>query len=312
MQQTRLFPKPPYDFSLSGAIFSGGEPDIRTFRDGVFRQVLDTGNAPVLAEVRASGTTEDPELLLSFRSDRRIRSNDKRRAGEMIASILSITDDLSPFYRAVADDPVLADLTSRLRGVRAPVTPTVFEALADSIIEQQISLKAAHSIENRLIRTVGKQLAIDGNVFYSYPDPAVLAGTPDSTFRACGLTTRKGEYIRDTSRLILEGGLDVENFRNYQDTETIIEELVKIRGIGRWTAELTVLRGLHRPDAFPADDVGVRRFIAQFYCSGRKISAAEARAFAERWGAWKGFAAYYLEVADLLGIRPSVQLPLPL
>jgi DNA-3-methyladenine glycosylase II len=86
----------------------------------------------------------------------------------------------------------------------------------------------------------------------------------------------------------------------------IREELVKIRGIGRWTAELTILRGLHRPDAFPADDVGVRRFIAQFYRSGSKISAADARTFAERWGAWKGFAAYYLEVADLLGIRPAV------
>ena len=61
------------------------------------------------------------------------------------------------------------------------------------------------------------------------------------------------------------------------------------------------------PDAFPADDVGVRRFISQFYLSGRKITAAEARVFAGRWGSWKGFAAYYLEVANLLGIRPTVQ-----
>ena len=63
----------------------------------------------------------------------------------------------------------------------------------------------------------------------------------------------------------------------------------------------------YRPDAFPADDAGVPRFISQFYLSGRKISAAEARTFAGRWGAWKGFAAYYLEVADMLGIRPAVQ-----
>jgi DNA-3-methyladenine glycosylase II len=120
------------------------------------------------------------------------------------------------------------------------------------------------------------------------------------------MTIRKGEYLRDVSRLILAGDLDVEGFRQVPDTETVIEELIKIRGIGRWTAELTILRGLHRPDAFPADDVGVRRFISQFYLGGTKISATEARTFAERWGAWKGFAAYYLEVADLLGIRPAV------
>ena len=175
----------------------------------------------------------------------------------MVASLLSINDDMDPFYQAVAGDPILADLTVRLRGVRAPVTLTVFEALADSIIEQQISLKAAHSIENRLIRAVGKQLVLDGTVYYCYPDPEILATTADSTFRACGLTVRKGEYIRDVSRLILAGDLDVEGFRQFPDTESVIEELVKIRGIGRWTAELTILRGLHRPDAFPADDVGV-------------------------------------------------------
>ncbi len=300
-----LLPRPPYDFSLSAAIFSAGEPDIRSFRDGVFRQVLDTGQGLVLAEVRSSGTTDDPALALTLRSDRPVTRSAARRAMELLATILSVSDDLIPFYRAVAGDPVLAGLTARLRGVRAPATPTVFEALADSVIEQQISLKAARSIENRLIRAVGKPLALEGNMYYSYPGPAILAAIPDSTFRACGLTTRKGEYLRDVSGLILAGDLDMEGFRQETDTEAIIGELVKIRGIGRWTAELTILRGLHRPDAFPADDVGVRRFISRYYLEGRKISASEARDFAGRWGAYRGFAAYYLEVADLLGIGPA-------
>jgi DNA-3-methyladenine glycosylase II len=306
MQQTTLVPRPPFDFSLSAAIFSSGEPDIRTFRDGVFLQVLDTGTALVLAEVRSSGTTEDPKLALTLRSDRPVGKGMARRAGALVAAILSTADDMTPFYRAVAGDPVLADLCVRLRGVRAPVTPTVFEALVDSIIEQQISLKAARSIETRLVHATGKQLDLDGIVWYCYPDPEVLAGTADSTFRTCGLSARKGEYIRDISRLILKGELDMEGFRKYPDTEGIIGELVKVRGIGTWTAELTILRGLHRPDAFPADDVGVRRIISQFYLSGRKLSPGEARTFAERWGTWKGFAAYYLEVADLLGVRPTM------
>lgn len=301
-----LIPKPPYEFSLSAAIFTGGEPDIRTFADGTFRQVLDTGSGPVVAEVRSSGTTEDPALSLTLRTDHEVSGIAAEDIRERIASMLSIDDDLVPFYRAVHADPILADLSVRLRGLRVPVTPTVFEALTDSIIEQQISLKAARSIENRLIRAVGKELALDGTWYHCYPDPEILARTTDSTFRACGLTVRKGEYIRDSSRLILAGDLDVEGFRNYPDTAMVQAELEKIRGIGRWTAELTLLRGLHRPDAFPADDVGVRRFISQFYFGGVKISPGDARAFAERWGEWKGFAAYYLEVADLLGIRPAV------
>ena len=156
MKQTTLLPFPPFDFSLSAAIFSTGDPDIRVFRDGIFRQVLDTGTTLMLAEVSSSGTPEDPELALTLRSDRTIRKGDQRYAEDVVASIFSISEDPGPFYRAVASDPILADLTVRLRGVRAPVTPTVFEALADSIIEQQISLKAARCIENRLIRSVGK------------------------------------------------------------------------------------------------------------------------------------------------------------
>lgn len=302
MQQITLRPRPPFDFALTAAIFSTGDPHIRSFRDGVFCQVLDTGSGLALADVRSTGTPDTPELSLSLSSDHGEGGTNPKRAAEQVAFVFSIDDDLVPFYRAVAGDPVMSVLTARLRGVRAPVTPTVFEALTDSIIEQQISLAAARSIENRLIRATGKRLPLDGAAYYCYPEPSALAETSDTTFRSCGLTIRKGEYIRDISRQIAAGELDIEGLRDCPDTEQIIGELVKIRGIGRWTAELTTLRGLHRPDAFPADDVGIRRFIAEFYLSGRKITAAEARTFSERWGAWRGFAAYYLEVADHLGI----------
>jgi DNA-3-methyladenine glycosylase II len=106
----------------------------------------------------------------------------------------------------------------------------VFEALTDSIIEQQISLKVAHTIENRLIRMVGRQLEFDGTVYYAYRDPEILAGTTDNTFRSCDLTKRKGEYIRDISRRILSGDLDMEGFREFTDTEAVISELRKNPG----------------------------------------------------------------------------------
>ena len=302
-------PVAPFDLSLCGAIFASGDPEIRTFREGVFRQVLRLGTVPVLVEVMSSGTVEDPALSLMIRSDRPVTTRAMKQIQAQVAGMLSAADDLAPFYQAVRTDPVMADLTRSLRGLKAPITPTVFEALTDSIIEQQISLSAARSIENRLIRMLGQQLVIDGTIYYAYPDPEILAGTPDLAFRSCGLSTRKGEYIRDIARQITRGDLDVEGFRKIPDSEKIIADLVKIRGIGRWTAELTILRGLHRPEAFPADDVGVRRSISRFYLGGEKISSAEARTFAERWGSWKGFAAYYLEVAGIMGIPPSASLP---
>jgi DNA-3-methyladenine glycosylase II len=309
MTDIRLLPRPPFDFSLSAAIFSSGDPQIRLFQNGVFRQVLATADGPVLAMVRSTGSTEKPALLLTVSSDHPVSRKQVQESREKISSMFSIADNLTSFYAAVAADPILSDIILQLRGVKAPTTATVFEALTDSIVEQQISLKAARSIENRLIRQAGQQILHEGTVYYCYPTPAALAEIPDSMYRSCGLTIRKGEYIRDISRQIVEGELDVEAFRGYPDTESVISEMVKLRGIGRWTAELTILRGLHRPDAFPADDIAVRRFISRFYHGGMKVSSADARMFAERWGGYKGFAAYYLEVADLLGIQPRSRVP---
>jgi DNA-3-methyladenine glycosylase II len=305
MRSVRLLPRPPFDFSLSAAIFSRGDPRFRQFSGGIFRHAMAIGGLPLLLEVRSTGTTGAPELTVATRSDRPIPAGIRNEAEAIVSRIFSTGDDLAPFYHAMAPDPVMTDLTRQMYGLRAPSTPTVFEALVDSVIEQQISLKAAQSVEYRLIAALGPSLSVDGSLFYCYPGAEVLAGTTDATFRSCGLTLRKGEYLRGIAQQVLAGKLDPESFRAYPETESIIAELVKCRGIGRWTAELTILRGLHRPDAFPADDVGVRRFISRYYLGGEKIAATDARTFAERWGPWKGFAAYYLEVADLLGITPG-------
>jgi DNA-3-methyladenine glycosylase II len=174
MTAVRIFPKPPFDFSLSAAIFGTGDSDIRFFRDGVFSLALAITGGPVLAEVRSVGSPEKPGLILTISSGRPVSRAHTKETQAPISRILSITDDLAPFYTAVAADPLLADIALQLRGVKAPTTPTVFEALTDSIIEQQISLKAARSIENRLIRLTGQPIEHDGKTWYCYPEPTAL------------------------------------------------------------------------------------------------------------------------------------------
>jgi DNA-3-methyladenine glycosylase II len=90
--------------------------------------------------------------------------------------------------------------------------------------------------------------------------------------------------------------------KNQQDPQAIIAELDEIKGIGVWTAELTMLRGMQRLDALPADDFGIRRVISTYYRGGVPIKAAEAREIAEAWGKWKGLAAFYLIIAEVKGI----------
>jgi DNA-3-methyladenine glycosylase II len=303
MSQIHLAPVPPYDFDLSARIFSRGDPAIRIYDNGVYRHALDIQGSPTLIEVRSIGTPDNPRLEVTATPGRGLLAEDSVIQG-IVASMFNIYDDLAPFYHAVREDPVMADLTRRFHGLKSPTTPTLFEALVDSIIEQQISLNVARSLQVRLIKKTGKRLKTGTTEYFCYPSPEALAGVPVTLFRECGMTVRKGEYIRELSASIVSGDLDLDTFRGYEDTGRIIRELMEIRGIGKWTAELTIIRGIHRLDAFPADDVGLQRILSRFYRDGKKVTSEEARLIAAGWGAWQGLAAFYLDLAEYLGLVP--------
>jgi DNA-3-methyladenine glycosylase II len=197
----------------------------------------------------------------------------------------------------------MAQFTSKLWGLKTPTTPSVFEALVDSIIEQQISLTVANSLRNKLIKKFGYTLHLEGGLYYAYPTPQQLASVSIAELRECGLSMRKGEYIKGVSALIAEKKLNLEKLKNYENSENIVTELDKIRGVGVWTAEFTMLRGMQRLEALPADDLGLRRIFSRYYCQGKAISSSEVRHIAKNWSKWKGLAAYYLVVADMKNIE---------
>ena len=97
--------------------------------------------------------------------------------------------------------------------------------------------------------------------------------------------------------------MDLEKFSNYKRSYQIMKELNEIQGIGGWTAELTMLRGLERLEALSADYLGLRRIISRYYRYGKVLQSADAREIAKKWGCWKGLVAYYLAVADIKDIR---------
>jgi DNA-3-methyladenine glycosylase II len=102
--------------------------------------------------------------------------------------------------------------------------------------------------------------------------------------------------VQGVAKLVAEG-LYLEGFRSWSE-EKIIEELSQIRGVGLWTAEMTMIRGMQKYDAFPGDDIGLRRIIAHYYYGGEKISGDEARQTASAWSGWRGLASFYLVMAN--------------
>jgi DNA-3-methyladenine glycosylase II len=293
---------PPFDFDLSAQIFSNGDKEIRRYENGRFWQIIRIDSKLVLTMIESSGSVDNPKLSVTLRSNEEVSSREKARVEGIVRWLFDLDYDLKPFYEHVKSDEVLARLTRELRGLRGPATATVFEALFDSIIEQQISLNVAHGLERNVIKRFGEMLRLDSEVYYAYPTPENLACATVEELQKCGLSRRKAEYIQNVSKLITEEKLDLEELKHCEDTDAVINALDGIRGIGVWTAELTMVRGM-RKNALPADDLGLRRVIAHYYCRDKRISSDEARAIAQKWGNWKGLAVFYLIVAEIMKIK---------
>jgi len=295
----------PFNFDLSAQIFSNGDPQIRRYEQGKFWQVIRVDGKLALVCVKPEGNAQNPKLAVELRTDCSLTEENKKRARKIVTCLFNLDFDLTEFYADAKNDKTMAYLTRKLRGLKSPTTQLAFEALIDSIVEQQISLKVANAFERRIIKKWGDALSLDDEVYYAYPTPKSLASASQQELRAVGLSERKAEYVRNAASLISEGKLSFESLEQWENADEIIAELDKIKGVGVWTAELTMLRGMRRLEALPADDLGLRRTISHYYCGGRQITSTEARRIAENWGKWKGLAAYYLIVAEIIGLEPD-------
>ena len=298
----KITPKSPFNFELSVKIFSNGDPQIQRYEKGFYWQLIWLNNKLVLITVRSLGSVDKPELSVSIKPDYELNKKDNVLARKILTSIFNLDFDLKYFYEDMHEDSIMSKLTLKLRGLNNPTTPTFFEAIVSSMIEQQISLKAARSIETKMIKEFGNILQLDGETYYSFPTPETLSNLEKEDLREYGLSFRKAEYVIDLSKCIEENKLDLNELKT-KSTSEIISELLKIRGIGVWTAELAVIRGLHRVVALPADDIGLRRVVSHYYNNDEPISADELRRIAKGWGRWSGLAAFYLVVADIMSIK---------
>ena len=156
-----------------------------------------------------------------------------------------------------------------------------FQTLARSIVGQQISVGAAQAVWNRLQAACGPM------------EPASVLQRPPETLRQAGLSQRKVEYLRDLAGRFDQGLVHPRQW-HAMDDEAIIDELVAIRGIGRWTAEMFLMFHLLRPDVLPLDDLGLRRGISQCYFSGEAVSRSELREVACAWQPWRSVGTWYI------------------
>jgi DNA-3-methyladenine glycosylase II len=182
-------------------------------------------------------------------------------------------------------DRVMKRLIPKFGDARLQSRGDAFTTLARSIVGQQISVKAAQSVWERFVALVAPR---------NQPlRPDRVLDLSPAQLREAGLSARKSEYLHDLSRHFGDGSVHVAQWQQMDD-EAIIEELVAIRGIGRWTAEMFLIFHLMRPNVLPLDDLGLLRGISINYFSGEPVSRAEAREVAEAWAPFRSVATWYI------------------
>ncbi|MEY2653465.1 MAG: hypothetical protein RLZZ524_492 [Pseudomonadota bacterium] len=182
-------------------------------------------------------------------------------------------------------DRVLKKLIPKFGEARLQSRGDAFTTLARSIVGQQISVKAAQSVWLRFIALFDNQLQ---NLV-----PGSVLSLEIEAMRGAGLSARKVEYLRDLAKHFADAAVHEAAWSDMDD-EAIIDELVAIRGIGRWTAEMFLIFHLMRPNVMPLDDVGLIKGISLNYFSGEPVSRAEAREVGEAWTPYRSVATWYL------------------
>lgn len=286
-------PLRPYSLALTAERLGRFSDGIDHFDGKVFRRLIFAGGSPLLVSVSQEGSAAGARLRVALSGKGASRADADALGLALARRMLGTEQEVKPFYRALRDDPVLGPPIRDFRGLRVAGAASLFESLLTAILAQQVNLKFAYSIRSELAERYGRCTRIDGQRYLGFPTPQRLSKLSEDELRKLRLSGAKARAIRGLAEAFRSGALREAELALAADEE-VIEKLVALRGIGRWTAEIGLLRGLLRPDVFPAADLAVVKVLAQ-QLLGRESPAKEAemREYSQRWRPWRSLALVY-------------------
>lgn len=226
-----------------------------------YRRVLATADGLALVEVTNHRTIDDPDVrCMVLRGE--LSAATRATLGQTVRKMLGLDLDPETLGGLAETQPRLRPTALALRGMRPPRFAELFEAFANVVPFQQVSLDAGVAIVGRLVERFGESLEHDGRRFHAFPTAQVVAEARVATLRECGLSLRKAETLRQIASAVEAGEITDEKLSRMSSQEAM-RSLAELKGIGPWSASLVLLRGLGRLDVFPPGDVGAARGLSR-------------------------------------------------
>jgi DNA-3-methyladenine glycosylase II len=211
----------------------------------------------------------------------------------LVQKMLGFDLGLQPFYALMDADDVIGALVHQFAGVKPPRFPVLFEALVNSIACQQVTLDVGILMLNRLAEKFGPAFNDDGTPLCAFPRPEDLANAAEEEIKELGFSYQKARAIKELAIAFANNKINLAELEKMANQEAV-EYLSTLRGIGRWSAEYALLRGLGRIDIFPGDDIGAHNNLQRLFHLEQKPGYEEIKKLTSRWHPYEGLVYFHL------------------
>ena len=288
-----LTPAAPFDFEQSLDFLGMFTPTRgeQTLAPRTLTKAVMIGGQPVVFRVAGAGSADAPRLEYTLFAAAPITPETQAAAADRIAFYLSLDDDLRPLYAPGEADPAFAPVLRRLYGYHQVKFLTPFENAAWAILSQRNPMPVAQKQKLALAARFGGTLTVDGTAYTAFPAAAQLADLPPATLREVVNNDRRTEYLAAAARAFSTVDESWLRAAPYAEVEAWLRG---IKGIGAWSAEFILLRGLGRLDRVPITEERLIAAVSHRYGNGQALPAAEVARLAAGYGPWQGYWAHYL------------------
>jgi DNA-3-methyladenine glycosylase II len=204
-----------------------------------------------------------------------------------------LDSDLKSFYKMARQDDLLRDLVKKYRGYRIMSHPDLFESLVWAVLGQQINLAFAYTLKQRFVESFGQRMEHEGQTYHLFPEPSRIVSLIEADLLPLQFSRQKAAYTINIARAFVDGEISKEKLRGLSLAEAK-EALMKIKGIGNWTANYALMRTYRYPDAFPLEDAGLHNALKRLLGMKKKPSVKRVKAIFRKYKGFEAYATIYL------------------
>jgi len=236
--------------------------------------------------------TEGKELLVDF-----LNSKPSTKIQKLVEAYIrewfDMETNLKPFYTLARKDELLKDLVKKFHGYRIIGQPDLFESLVWAVLGQQINLQFAYTLKQRFVQQFGERVTHDGIDHHLFPEPKLVATLGDDDLLPLQFSRQKSKYVKLIGEAFANGTVSKEKLKqlSFEEAKT---ELMKIKGIGNWTANYALMKTFRYPNAFPLEDAGLHNAIKNLKGMKKKPTLNQVKRIFKNYKGWEAYATLYL------------------